>query len=143
MNVNNEVDRLVPLSAFGWEPLKAERKKTKAKLMFKVLNKMCPKSLTRLLTHKSEMSNYELQDISCTLCLPQPRTNNMKKSFMFDGHKYGTLYQKKLGRASPSRALKVRSLLTLLIIAYETTYFVKDFRYYFYYILYLLYFIHL
>ena len=53
--------------------------------MFKVLNKMGPKSLTLLFTYKSEMSNYELRDISCTLCLPQPRTNNMKWSFIFDG----------------------------------------------------------
>ena len=85
MNVNNEVDHLVALSALGWEPLKAERKKAKAKLMFQVLNKTCPKSLTQLFTYKTETSNYELRDFSCTLCLPQPRTNNMKRSFMFDG----------------------------------------------------------
>ena len=48
MNMSNEVDHLVALSALGWEPLTAERKKAKAKLMFKVLNKMCPKSLNFL-----------------------------------------------------------------------------------------------
>ena len=42
MNMKNEVDHLVALSALGWKPLKAERNKAKAKLMFKVLNKMCP-----------------------------------------------------------------------------------------------------
>ena len=83
--MNNKVDHLVTLSALGWEPLKAERKEAKAKLMFKLLNKMCPKILPKHFTYKSEMSNYDLRDISCTLCLPQPRTNNMKRSFMFNG----------------------------------------------------------
>ena len=93
MNMSNDVDHLVDLDALAWKPLKAERKKAKAKLMFKLLNKMDPKSLTELFTFKSEMSNYELRDIKSTLCLSQPRTNCMKKSFMFDGHTFGTLYQ--------------------------------------------------
>ena len=32
----------------GWEPLQTERKKTKARMMYKLLNKMGPKSLTNL-----------------------------------------------------------------------------------------------
>jgi hypothetical protein len=28
---------------------------------------------------------YNLRNVSSTLCLPQPRTNNLKKSFMYDG----------------------------------------------------------
>ena len=100
--MNNEVDYLVALTALGWEPLKAERKITKAKLMFKVLNKMCPKSLTQLFTYKSEMSNYELRYISCTLCLPQPRIKTLKKVSRLTRHTYGTVYQKKLGITSPS-----------------------------------------
>jgi hypothetical protein len=45
---------------------------------------MGPKSLTDLFTFKSEMTNYKLRDVESTLCLPQPRTNSLKKSFMFD-----------------------------------------------------------
>jgi hypothetical protein len=59
--------------------------KAKSKLMFKLLNKMGPKSLTDLFTFKSEKTNYKLRDVESTLCLPQPRTNSLKKSFMFDG----------------------------------------------------------
>ena len=44
-----------------------------------------PKSLTNLFSYKSEKTNYHLRDISSRLCLPKPRTNNMKKSFMYDG----------------------------------------------------------
>lgn len=42
-------------------PLKAQREKAKAKLMFKVLNKMRPKSLTNLFTYKNEILNYAYQ----------------------------------------------------------------------------------
>jgi hypothetical protein len=53
--------------------------------MYKVLNKMAPKSLTNLFSYKSEKTNYNLREISSGLSLPNPRTNNMKNSFMYDG----------------------------------------------------------
>ena len=65
--------------ALGWKPLQTKRKKNKAKFMYKLLNKMGPKSLTNLFTYKGEMTNYKLRNISSSLCLPQPRSNNMKK----------------------------------------------------------------
>ena len=43
------------------------------------------KSLTNLFSYKNEKTNYHLRDISSGLCLPKPRTNNMKNSFMYDG----------------------------------------------------------
>ena len=52
--------------------------------MYKLLNKMGPKSLTNLFTYKGEVTNFD-RNISSSLCLPQPRTNNMKKSFVYDG----------------------------------------------------------
>jgi hypothetical protein len=51
---NNDVNHSIALRALGWEPLKTERKKAKAKMMYKVLNKMGPKSLTNLFSYKSE-----------------------------------------------------------------------------------------
>jgi hypothetical protein len=33
------------------------------------------------------LTNYRLRSISSGLCLPQPRTNSMKNSFMYDGAK--------------------------------------------------------
>ena len=85
LNLSNDVDHTIALHALGWEPLQTERKKAKAKMMYKVLNKTGPKSLTNLFSYKSEKTNYHLRDISSSLCLPKPRTNNMKKSFMYDG----------------------------------------------------------
>ena len=79
MNMSNDIDHSVALQALGWKPLKTERKKSKAKIMYKLLNKMGPKSLSNLFTYKGEVTNYKLRNISSSLCLPQPRTNNMKK----------------------------------------------------------------
>jgi hypothetical protein len=85
MSMSNDIDHTIALQALGLEPLKSIREKAKAKLMYKILNKMGPESLTNLFTYKSEMTNYKLRDISSGLCLPQPRTNNMKNSFMYNG----------------------------------------------------------
>ena len=85
LNMSNDIDHSVALQALGWKPLKTERKKSKAKIMYKLLNKMGPKSLSNLFTYKGEVTNYKLRNISSSPCLPQPRTNNMKKSFVYDG----------------------------------------------------------
>ena len=54
-------------------------------VIYRVLNRMGPKSLTNLFSYKSEKTNYRLRGISSGLSLPKPRTNNMKNSFMYDG----------------------------------------------------------
>ena len=43
MNMSNDRDYSIALQALGWKPLKTERKKGKAKIMYKLLNKMGPK----------------------------------------------------------------------------------------------------
>ena len=85
LDVSNDVNHTIALHTLGWEPLSARRKKAKAKMMFKILNKMGPKSLTDLFSYKSEKTEYNLREISQSLCLPKPRTDHMKKSFMYDG----------------------------------------------------------
>ena len=85
MNMSNDVHHSVALQALDWNTLETERKKAKAKMMYKLLNDMGPKSLTNLFTYKGEITKYNLRNISSNLCLPQPRTNNLKKNFMYDG----------------------------------------------------------
>ena len=71
-----------------------ERKKTKARMMYKLLNKMGPKSLTNLFSFKSEKTNYHIR--SSGLYLPKPRTNSMKNSFMYDGANiWNSIYTKR------------------------------------------------
>ena len=64
MNMNNDVESTVALNALGWQPLQAERKKAKAKLMLKLLNEMGPKSLSNRFNYKNELTDYELRDVS-------------------------------------------------------------------------------
>ena len=73
------------LNILGWEPLKEQRVKAKAKIMFKTLNNMGPNCLKELFTFKKEILNRSLRNSSSTIRLPKPNTNNMKKSFMYDG----------------------------------------------------------
>jgi hypothetical protein len=93
--MGNEVYAQIALNSLGWETLKVQRTKANAKLMFKILNKSWPKRLTDLFTYKNENTHYCLRDNETTLVLPQPRTISMKKSFMFNGQKYGIQCLKK------------------------------------------------
>jgi hypothetical protein len=114
--LSNDVDHSIALNALGWEPLDIKRKKAEARMMYKTLNKIGPESLTNLFTYKNNITHYKLRNISSGLCLPQPRTNNMKKSFMYDGAiSSGTLFQIKLGRANLYHASKRKLPLTFLI----------------------------
>ena len=109
--MSNDIDHSIALHALGWESLKMMRKKTKAKMMFKILNRMGPESLSDLFTYKSEMTNYKLRDSSSSLCLPQPRTNNMKNSFMYDGaHLWD--YSKRVYRESKSLSCFQKKIAT-------------------------------
>lgn len=82
--LGNDTDYFVALQALGCKPLETERKKGNKSVMFKLLNKMDPKSLTNLFSPKDEMTNYKLRNMLSSLSLPKPRTNNIKK-VMYDG----------------------------------------------------------
>ena len=76
------VDHSVALHVLGWEPLDIRRKKAKARMMYKTLNNIGPESLTKLFHCKNETTNY------------------------------GTPFQKKLDKANPYHAFKIKLLLT-------------------------------
>ena len=111
LNVSNNVEHNIALHALGWEPLQMKRKKAKAKIMYKSLNKMGPKSLTNLFSYKSEKTNYHLRDISSGLCLPKPRTNNMKNSFMYDGAQLWNSIPKEIRESKSLSSFEIKSLL--------------------------------
>ena len=56
--MRNDTDHSVALQALGWKTFKVERRKAKAKMMYKLLNNMGPQSPTNLFTYKSEMTSY-------------------------------------------------------------------------------------
>jgi hypothetical protein len=67
--------------------------------MYKVLNRMGPKSLTNLFSYKSEKTNYNLRDISSGLSLPKPR---VLLTICMTEHTFGfgIIFQRKLGKAN-------------------------------------------
>ena len=73
MNMSNEVSHVVALSSLGWETLQAQRKKSKEKLMFKILNKLGPQILNDLFTNKLDVTSYNLRESIFSLQLPQSR----------------------------------------------------------------------
>ena len=82
----NEVDQQTVLNILGWEPLEQQRKKAKAKMMFKTLNNMGPNSLKELFTFKREILNHSLCGTSSSVRLPKPNTNNMKNCLSSSRH---------------------------------------------------------
>ena len=62
LNMSNKVDHSTALHALGWESLKTERKEAKAKIMYKILNKMGLKSLANLFSHKSESESKKREN---------------------------------------------------------------------------------
>ena len=83
----NDVPGSEALNALGWENLVTPRAKTKAKTMYKVLNKLAPSPLEKLFEHKRNITQYNLRGSSTSLQLPQPKTEKVKKSFSYDGAK--------------------------------------------------------
>ena len=58
---------MIALHTLGWKPLSMERKKTKAKMMFKILNKIVLSHSLIYFQYKSEKTEYHIQDIKKSL----------------------------------------------------------------------------
>ena len=84
--VPNEVNRQTVLNILGWEPLKEQRVKAKAKIMFKTLNNMGPNCLKELFTFKKEILNRSLRNSSSTIRLPNTNTNAKHKQYEKEFH---------------------------------------------------------
>ena len=82
-------------------------------MMYKVLNKISPTSLGNLFTYKDEVTRYNLRDVSSSLYLPKPRTNSMKRSFMYDGASTWNSIPKEI-RESTSLTLFQRKIATCI-----------------------------
>ena len=87
MGMTNDSPALEAITALGWETLESYRAKSKAVQMYKVLNDLVPNALVNLFMRKSDITDHELRGSSTSLQMPLPRTENMKKSFSYDGAK--------------------------------------------------------
>jgi hypothetical protein len=87
MNLRYNTPGIEAINALGWEPLETRRAKSKVKQMYKVLNDLAPSSLATLFVRKRNITEYDLRGSSTSLQLPLPKTENLKKSFCYDGAK--------------------------------------------------------
>ena len=55
---------------------------------------MDTKSLSNLFNYKNVLRDYGLRGVPNSLCLPQPRTNSLKKVSCMMGHFWGIHYQR-------------------------------------------------
>jgi hypothetical protein len=85
--MKNDNPGLEAISSLGWETLESQRTKSKAIQMYKVLNDFAPNALVNLFVRKSDITDYELRGSTTSLQIPFPRTENLKKSFSYDGAK--------------------------------------------------------
>ena len=81
--------------------------------MYKVLNDLAPNALVNLFMRKSNVTDYELRGSSTSLQIPFPRTENIKKSFSYDGAKCGIPYLKICVIRLLCQYLKVELVLTI------------------------------
>ena len=71
------------LSTLDWERLFLRRKKQKALMMFKSVNRLAPEYLQSLFSQ--HRSVYNLTDSEGKRTLPKPSTNYLKRSFSYSG----------------------------------------------------------
>ena len=74
------------LNKLNWDNLETRRFKHKATLMFKIRNNRAPNYLNRY-QQLSQHTHYNLRGQDTDLVLPKPKTEYLKKSFLYDGAK--------------------------------------------------------
>jgi hypothetical protein len=80
MNFRNESGQsLLARNSLGWITLEERRAQMKTRLMYKSINKLAPQRLSNFFQNSNTMYDYDLRGSSTRLCLPKPRTKNLKK----------------------------------------------------------------
>ena len=86
LKANYETSSSLLLDILKWDNLVIRRKKHKAIMMFKSLNKQAPVYLQNLFVLFHERStDHDLRNSFRKLTLPRPRTNYLKQSFSYSG----------------------------------------------------------
>ena len=81
--VNCEVNSSLLLETLKWDKLSLRRRKQKAIMMFKSLNRLAPVYLQDLFSERH--TDYDMRDSLRKLNLPKPRTDYLKRSFGYSG----------------------------------------------------------
>ena len=71
--------------ALGWRRLHYQRLEQKSILMYKTLHGMTPDYLRSRFVYRDNARAYRLRNTENKLVLPQPRTDYLKRSFLYSG----------------------------------------------------------
>ena len=71
--------------ALGWRRLYFQRLEQKSILMYKTLHGVIPDYLRSRFVYRDNVSAYRLRNTENKLVLPQPRTDYLKRSFLYSG----------------------------------------------------------
>jgi hypothetical protein len=75
------------LAELQWKPLKERRTQFVASQMYKITHDLAPKRLSDIFRETPSSWHYNLRGSSTKLYLPQPKTDNLKKSLSYRGAK--------------------------------------------------------
>ena len=78
--------------ALGWRRLYYQRLEQKSIIMYKTLHGLTPDYLRSRFVYRDNAIAYRLRNTENKLVLPQPRTDYLKKSFLYSGAHCGTAY---------------------------------------------------
>ena len=75
------------LAELQWKPLKERRTRFVASQMYKITHDLAPKRLSDIFRETPSSRHFNLRGSSTKLYLPQPKTDNLKKSLSYRGAK--------------------------------------------------------
>ena len=85
--INEHGQSELALAELNWKTLSERRAQFVASQMYKITHDLAPKRLSNIFHETPSSRHYNLRDSSPKLCLPQPMTDYLKKSFSYRGGK--------------------------------------------------------
>ena len=85
--INEHGQSELALAELNWKTLSERRAQFVASQMYKITHDLAPKRLSNIFHETPSSRHYNLRGSSPKLCLPQPMTDYLKKSFSYRGGK--------------------------------------------------------
>ena len=85
--INEHGQSELALAELNWKTLSERRAQFIASQMYKITHDLAPKRLSNIFHETPSSRHYNLRGSSTKLCLPQPKTDYLKKSLSYRGAK--------------------------------------------------------
>ena len=91
--INEHGQSELALAELNWKTLSERRAQFVASQMFKITHDLAPKRLSNIFHETPSSRHYNLRGSSTKLCLPQPKTDYLKRVLVIEGENCGTASQ--------------------------------------------------